>query len=64
MDRRLITIFAADLVGYSRLMSSDEEGVITRLRSVWNDVVKPYVSEGGGRIIKTMGEGVLAEPFE
>ena len=61
MDRRLTTILAADVVGYSRLISADEEGVISRLRSVWTEVVDPLVASGGGRIVKTMGDGVLME---
>ena len=61
MDRRLTTIVAADLVGYSRLMAADEEGVISRLRRARAEVVDPAVTRGGGRIIKTMGDGLLIE---
>ena len=61
LDRRLTTILAADVVGYSRLISADEEGVISRLRIVWTEVVDPLVASGGGRIVKTMGDGVLIE---
>jgi adenylate cyclase len=61
MDRRLTTILAADLVGYSRLMAADEEGVIARLRLVRAEVVDPALAEAGGRIVKTMGDGLLVE---
>lgn len=61
MDRRLTTIVAADLVGYSRLMAADEEGVIGRLRAARAEVIDPTVAEAGGRIIKTMGDGLLIE---
>ncbi len=61
MDRRLTTILAADLVGYSRLMAADEEGVIARLRSARAEVIDPALAEAGGRIVKTMGDGLLVE---
>lgn len=57
----LTTIVAADLVGFSRLMASVEEGVITRLRSCRADIVDPAVTAGGGRVIKTVGDGLLIE---
>ena len=61
MDRRLTTILAADLVGYSRLMATDEEGVIARLRAARAEVIDPALAEAGGRIVKTMGDGLLLE---
>ena len=61
MDRRLTTIVAADLVGYSRLMATDEEDVIRRLKSARAEVIDPAVTDSGGRIIKTMGDGLLVE---
>ncbi|MFC6638860.1 hypothetical protein GV827_19160 [Sulfitobacter sp. JBTF-M27] len=59
--RRLTTIVAADLAAYSRLIAEDEEGVISRLRIVWSKVVSPLVRDAGGRVVKTMGDGFLAE---
>lgn len=61
MDRYSTTIVVADLVGYSRLMTIDEEEVFSRMRSLRHDVVAPLVSSAGGRIIKTMGDGILIE---
>lgn len=61
MQRRLTTIVAADLAGYSRLMANDEEGVIQRLRTARAKVIDPEVADGNGRIIKTMGDGILIE---
>lgn len=61
MDRRLATIVAADLAGYSRLMAVDEEGVMGRLREVRRDVIDPAMDSGGGRLFKTMGDGLLIE---
>ncbi|MEH6648007.1 adenylate/guanylate cyclase domain-containing protein [Sulfitobacter sp.] len=52
---------AADLAAYSRLMAADEEEVISRLKAIWSEVVNPVVEEAGGRVIKTMGDGFLAE---
>lgn len=61
MQRRLATIVAADLVGYSRLVAADEEGTINRLRAAKTEVIDPAVEAAGGRIIKTMGDGLLIE---
>ena len=61
MDRKLTTILAADLAGYSRLMAADEEGVIKRLRAIRHDIIDPSIATYDGRIIKTMGDGLLVE---
>jgi len=59
--RRLAAIVAADVVGYSRMMGQDEEGTLARLRAVLNDIIRPMVSEHGGHIVKTVGDGLLIE---
>jgi adenylate cyclase len=59
--RRLAAIFAADVAGYSRLMSVDEEGTHERLRAHSRELVDPKISEHSGRIVKTTGDGILAE---
>jgi hypothetical protein len=61
MERRLAAILAADMVGYSRLMSADEAGTLTRLRSHLAEVIEPGIAEYRGRIVKTAGDGLLAE---
>lgn len=61
MNRRLSTIMAADLVGYSRLVSADEDKVIAKLRRLRSEIIDPMISEHDGRIVKTMGDGVLVE---
>lgn len=61
MRRRLSAILAADLVGYSRLMGEDEPGTLARLRDLRADLVEPAVAAHGGRIVKLMGDGLLAE---
>ena len=59
--RRLAAILAADVVGYSRLMGVDEEGTHERLKAHLREVVDPKIREHRGRIVKTTGDGVLAE---
>ena len=61
MERRLAAILAADVVGYSRLMSADEAGTLARLKSLRKDLVQPKIAEGRGRIVKLMGDGLLAD---
>jgi TolB-like protein/class 3 adenylate cyclase/Tfp pilus assembly protein PilF len=59
--RRLAAILAADVAGYSRLMGADEEGTYERLKAHLREVVDPTIREHHGRIVKTTGDGVLAE---
>jgi class 3 adenylate cyclase len=59
--RRLTAILAADVAGYSRLMGTDEEGTHERLRAHLRELVDPKVAEHHGRIVKTTGDGFLAE---
>jgi len=61
LKRKLTAILLADVVGYSRLMCLDEEGTHARLSICLNSLVEPQVSEYGGRLIGTRGDGVLAE---
>ena len=60
-QRRLTTILAADVVGYSRLMEQDEAGTMALLRARRHDVLMPMVAQHGGRVFKVMGDGVLIE---
>jgi class 3 adenylate cyclase len=60
-QRRLAVIVQADVVGYSRLIGLDEEGTLGRLRAHRAEWIDPKISEHGGRIVKTMGDGVLLE---
>jgi TolB-like protein/class 3 adenylate cyclase len=59
--RRLAAILAADVVGYSRLMGADEEGTHERVKAHLTELVDPKIGEHHGRIVKTTGDGVLAE---
>jgi TolB-like protein len=61
LERRLAAILAADVVGYSRLMGEDETGTLERLKSLRRELVQPKIAERGGRIVKLMGDGLLAE---
>ncbi len=40
-ERRLTTILAADVVGYSRLMAADETGTLTSLKAIRREVFEP-----------------------
>ena len=61
VERRLAAILAADVVGYSRLMTADEEGTHFRLLTHRREVIEPKVREHRGRIVKHTGDGALAE---
>ncbi|MFC6639298.1 hypothetical protein GV827_21025 [Sulfitobacter sp. JBTF-M27] len=61
ITRRLSAIVSADLAGYSRLMGIDEVGTLNTLRRHRQELIDPLISEHGGRIVKTMGDGLLIE---
>ncbi len=61
MERRLAAILATDVVGYSRLIGADEEGTIAALKALRSDIIDPKLAEHHGRIVKLMGDGMLAE---
>jgi class 3 adenylate cyclase/pimeloyl-ACP methyl ester carboxylesterase len=61
MERRLAAILVADMAGYSRLMEQDEEGVIERQKMHRHELIDPEIEGRGGRIVKTTGDGMLAE---
>jgi formylglycine-generating enzyme required for sulfatase activity/class 3 adenylate cyclase len=58
--RRLASILAADIAGYSRLMELDEEGTYARLMRQRRELIEPTIMEHHGRLIKYTGDGVLA----
>ena len=51
----------ADVVGYSRLMGIDEEGTLAGLNAVRRNLVDPTIAAHKGRIVRTMGDGLLVE---
>jgi adenylate cyclase len=60
-SRRLTAVVSADVAGYSRLMGADEEGTLSTLKSLLRDFIDPKITEYGGRIVKTAGDGFLLE---
>ncbi|NNE83941.1 MAG: adenylate/guanylate cyclase domain-containing protein [Alphaproteobacteria bacterium] len=60
-QRRLAAIVFADVVGYSRLMSADETGTLAALRAHRAELLDPLIAQHGGRIVKTMGDGLFLE---
>src|SRR5437667_7087082 len=61
MERRLTAILAADVVGYSRLMTTDEAGTLAASKSLRKNLADPKISEHNGRIVKLTGDGMLIE---
>jgi class 3 adenylate cyclase len=60
-ERRLTTILAADVVGYSRLMAADETGTLVQLKTHRKELIDPKAAQYNGRTIKLMGDGALME---
>jgi TolB-like protein/class 3 adenylate cyclase/Flp pilus assembly protein TadD len=61
IERRLAAILVADVAGYSRLMDVDEVGTLRELEAHQRQVVEPLIAAHRGRIVKTTGDGLLAE---
>lgn len=61
MERRLAAILIADVAGYSRLSQIDEEATRRNFKADLDDVIEPRIAEHHGRLVKTMGDGLLVE---
>src|SRR5271155_2560410 len=61
VQRRLAAILAADVVEYSRLMSTDEVGTLEALKAHRLALLDPTVAAHHGRIVKTTGDRALVE---
>lgn len=61
VERRLAAILAADVVGFSRLMGTDETGTLRALKQLRRAIVGPAIAEHKGRVVKLMGDGILVE---
>jgi adenylate cyclase len=61
INRRLAAVLAADVVGYSRLMAADEAGTLAALKRHREAIFDPAVIAHNGRIVKLIGDGVIAE---
>jgi len=59
--RKLAAILAADVVGFSRMASTDEDRTLARLRSLRAELIDPTVASQNGRVFKRTGDGVLVE---
>ncbi|WP_348649104.1 MULTISPECIES: adenylate/guanylate cyclase domain-containing protein [Rhizobium] len=61
MQRRLAAILVADVVGYSRLVEADESKTLATLISLQASVFRPLIADHAGRLVKLMGDGLIAE---
>jgi adenylate cyclase len=59
--RRLAAILAADVAGFSSMMERDEEGTFARVKAIRREVIEPALTRHQGRLVKTTGDGFLAE---
>src|SRR5215475_8724685 len=59
--RKLAAILAADVAGYSRLMSHDEEGTLRQLKEHISELAEPRNAAHQGRIVKRSGDGLLVD---
>lgn len=61
VERRMSAIMVADIVGYSRLIEADETATLAAVRALRETLIEPSVTTHRGRIVKLMGDGILAE---
>lgn len=61
VERRLSAIFAADIVGYSRLMEANEAATLASIKRIRKQVFNPLLAEHKGRVVKLMGDGIIVE---
>lgn len=61
MQRRLAAILVADVVGYSRLVEKDEGRALSALSTLQTALLQPQIAAHTGRIVKLMGDGLIAE---
>jgi adenylate cyclase len=59
--RKLAAILAADVVGYSKLASADEERTLARVRALRSDLIDPTIAVHNGRVVKRTGDGIIVE---
>ncbi len=61
IKRKLDAILVADVVGFSRLAEADEAGAYARLKAHLSELIEPTIAEHDGRVIKSTGDGLLAD---
>jgi TolB-like protein/class 3 adenylate cyclase/Tfp pilus assembly protein PilF len=59
--RKLAAILVADIVGYSRLASADEDRTLARVRGLRSDLIDPAIAAHHGRVVKRTGDGAIVE---
>jgi adenylate cyclase len=59
--RKIAAILAADVVGFSRMASADEDRTLARLRALRSELIDPTIFSQNGRVFKRTGDGALAE---
>jgi adenylate cyclase len=60
-QRRLAAILVADVVGYSKLMGSDEAGTLALLEALRTEIIGAHIDKHAGRLFKSVGDGFLIE---
>ena len=60
-SRKLAAILAADIVGYSRLTSVDEDRTLARVRALRAELIDPVIAANRGRVVKRTGDGAIVE---
>jgi TolB-like protein len=60
-QRRLAAILVADVVGYSKLIGSDEAGTLAQLHALRGEIIEPQLAKHAGRLFKAVGDGFLVE---
>jgi class 3 adenylate cyclase len=60
-DRRLVPIVSLDVVGYSRLVQHSESQTLRMVQTIYSTLVDKTIAAAGGKVFKTMGDGLLAE---
>src|ERR1700756_1552441 len=60
-SRKLAAILAADVVGFGRLTSADEDRTLARLRALRSDLIDPTIAVHNGRVVKRTGDGAIVE---
>jgi adenylate cyclase len=59
--RKIAAILAADVVGFSRMASADEDRTLARLRALRADLIDPAIAGQNGHVFKRTGDGALVE---
>jgi len=60
-DRRLVPIVSLDVVGFSRLVQRSERQTLRLVQRVYDRLIARTIGRQGGKVFKTMGDGLLAE---